>query len=175
MKDNINDKKIDSYDDLPKSVKNTHTDDPLDDLISANCDGKGEDVSVYKRSNKTAQKYIEDKLIESVIASAVTLIIFTYCNFFNPFYCLNQCKEMIEKSGQMKDYHNVIKTKNKRANENFKGNNVKFMAKIRDFKKEEWYTFKNKLLKPHIGSSYPELTSLNMFLLENEAEKNSSK
>ena len=62
MKDNINDKKIDSYDDLPKSVKNTHTDDPLDDLISANCDGKGEDVSVYKLSSEAAKNMLTTSL-----------------------------------------------------------------------------------------------------------------
>ena len=73
----------------------------------------------------------------------------------------------------MKDYCKAIKTKNKHANENFKGSHAKFMAKVRNSRKEEWYTFKNKLLKPPIGSLYPKLTSLNIFFIGQQVREKS--
>ena len=80
-------------------------------------------------------KYLDNKFIKSVVASAGTLIICTYCakqltisTAFGHFH--NQCFEMIEKSSRMKDYRKAIKTKNERANQNFKGNHAKFMAKV---------------------------------------------
>ena len=126
------------------------------------------------------QKNVEDNHIYSVIASAGTNIICIYCpkkitlSTAVGHFC-NQCKEMMGESGGMKDYCKAIKTKNECANDSFKSNNAKCMAKFCNLKKEEWYTFKNMLLKPPMSNLYPKLTSLNIFIWDNELEKKRNK
>ena len=71
---------------------------------------------------------------------------------------------MMVKSGRMKDYHKAIRTKNNRANESYKRNHGKFMAKVRDLKKKR-YIFKKKLVFPDIGNSYPKVGCLNSFFI----------
>ena len=73
MNDDSNDDDIDRDDDSSINIKNTHTDNPLDDLRSKDGDGKGEEVSFYKLSSEAAKKYVDNKFIEYVIDSANTL------------------------------------------------------------------------------------------------------
>ena len=59
--------------------------------------------------------------------------------------------------------------KNTRATVSSKTEHARFMAKFRDLKKEKWYIFKNKLLKPPEGNSYPKLPKGNRFYIGQRA------
>ena len=112
-------------DDSSKKVKIIQTDDKYDDLLTSEGEGNGEDLSLGKPSSEDAQKYLDAKFIKSAVVSFGTILICSYCTkqltistAFSHFR--NQCKEMMEKSGRMKDYCKAIKTKNKRANKTYK-------------------------------------------------------
>ena len=98
---------------------------------------------IYFWSNlvkKMQKKYLDAKFIKSPVVSLGTALICSYCakqltisTAFSHFR--NQCKEIMVKSGCMKDYREAIRTKNNRANESYKRNHGKFMAKVCDLKK----------------------------------------
>ena len=153
----------------PKKGKNIQIDDEFDDLYSGS-DDSDDDLLLVKPSKEDAKKYLDAKFIKSAVVSLGTTLICSYCakqltisTAFSHFR--NQCKEMMIKSERMKDYREAIRTKNNRANESYKRNHGKFMAKVRDLKKEEWYIFKNKLVLPDIGNTYPRVDCLNLFFI----------
>ena len=153
----------------PKKGKKIQTDDEFDDLLSGS-DDSDDEISMVKPSKEEAKKYLEANFVESAVVSIGTILICSYCakqltisTAFSHFR--NQCKEMMANSGRMEDYREAIKTKNDRANESYKRNHGKFMAKVRDLKKEEWYIFKNKLVLPDIGTSYPRVGPMNLFFI----------
>ena len=59
--------------------------------------------------------------------------------------------------------------KNTRATVSSKTEHARFMAKFRYVKNEKWYIFKNKLLKPPPGNSYPKLPRGNIFYIGQRA------
>ena len=61
MNDDSDDDNSDSND-SSKNVKNTYTDDNVDDLLSRDGDGKGKEVSVYKPSSEAAKKILTTSL-----------------------------------------------------------------------------------------------------------------
>ena len=152
-----------------KKGKKIETDDEFDDLLSGR-DDSDDEISMVKPSKEEAKKYLEANFVESAVVSIGTILICSYCakqltisTAFSHFR--NQCKEMMANSGRMEDYREAIKTKNDRANESYKRNHGKLMAKVRDLKKEEWYIFKNKLVLPDIGTSYPRVGPMNLFFI----------
>ena len=151
-------------------VKKKYSDDEDDDLVGPDDISVDEKNREYIPTTEAAIKYRNDKFIARTEASFGTLIICTYCKEEFTIatavgHFRNQCEIMMKETGRNDEHRKAIKTKNTRATDSSKTNHARFMAKFRDLKKESWYLFKNKLLKPPVGSCYPKLPTGNIFYI----------